>query len=165
MKFFKRTPPVLTRGKLRKSVMLDGAVHLEGWVASFEKKLLDGMQVFIGGKEFRNIELAHSLPSPGIKKNYPYIPGTEKARYQIKIPLTEEQQQQFKNSLVLLTPSLEGSPGGTMANLLEPCLPIPPQEYIKFVGGHFTDVGLNFLSYLTRCATYWVTSPSNCKGE
>lgn len=147
MKFFKPTEPVLTRGKLEKSIMVDGTLHLQGWVTSFEQKKLDGMLVSIAGQEFRNIELTYNLPSPGVKKKYPYIPGTEKARYQIRIPLTKQQQKQFKNSLVLLTPSLDGQPGGIMTNALESSLPIPPHEYIKFVGGHFTDVGFNFLGY------------------
>ncbi len=150
MKFFQPTEPVLTRGKLNKSFIADGAVNLQGWVTSFEKKKLEGMLVSIDGKEFREIELTHSLPSPGVKKSYPYIPGTEKARYEIKIPLRDKQQKQFKNSLVLLTPSYEGQPGGIMASFLEPSLPIPPQEYVKFVGGHFTDVGLNFLGYFIQ---------------
>ncbi|MDY7002598.1 MAG: hypothetical protein SWX82_01125 [Cyanobacteriota bacterium] len=147
MKFLKPTDPLPTLGRLEKSVIINGVVHLEGWVVSFDQKPLDRIQVTIAGQEFSNLELTHSLVSPVIHKNYPNIPGTDKAKYIIKISLTPQQQQQLKNSLVVLTPLYQEQPGGIMPNVLDPSIPIPSQEYIKFVGGHFTDVAFDFLGY------------------
>ncbi|NES64656.1 MAG: class I SAM-dependent methyltransferase [Okeania sp. SIO2D1] len=37
-----------------------------------------------------------------------------------------------------------------MPNVLDPSIPIPSQEYIKFVGGYFTDVAFDFLGYFIQ---------------
>lgn len=150
MKFFKPTEPLPTLGRLEKLAIENEAVLLEGWVVSFESKRLDGIEVTIGDRQFTNFELASGLPSPDVKKNYPNIPGTDKGRYRIRIPLTPQEQQQLKNSLVVVTPLFQGKAGGVMPNVLAPSLPIPPQEYIKFVGGHFTDVAFDFLGYFIQ---------------
>ncbi len=150
MKFFKPTDPLPTLGRLEKVAKENGALILEGWVVSFESKPLETIQVYIAAKDVTNFELASTLPSPDIKKNYPNIPGADKARYRIKIPLTPQQQQQLKNSLVVVTPLFQGQAGGIMTNVLESSIPTPSQEYIKFVGGHFSDVAFDFLSYFIQ---------------
>ena len=93
MKFFKPADPLPTLGILEQLTIENDIAVLEGWVVSFESKRLDGIEITIGDRQFTNFELAHSLPSPDVKKNYPNIPGSDKARYRITIPLSPQQQQ------------------------------------------------------------------------
>lgn len=150
MKFFKPADPLPTLGRLEQLTIENDAAILEGWVVSFESKRLDGIEITIGDRQFTNFELAQNLPSPDIKKNYPNIPGSDKGRYRIKIPLNPQQKQQLKNSLVIVTPLFQGKAGGIMTNVLEPSIPTPSKEYIKFVGGHFSGVAFDFLGHFIQ---------------
>jgi SAM-dependent methyltransferase len=140
-----------TRGYLDRAAIVNDELVLQGWVAPIQGDcLVDQFQVTFAHEPLSNLNCTLGMPSEDVKKAYPDLKGADKARFEIRAPLTREQQQQQQDLLITATPLVNGEPGTMLLTLMEPTLPLPPEEYIQYIGGGFTNIGLEFLGYFIQ---------------
>lgn len=140
-----------TRGYLDRAVIVKNELVLQGWVAPLQgDRPVDQFQVTFAHQELSDLNCTLGMPSEDVKQAYPYLKGADKARFEIRAPLTPEQLQQQQDVLITVTPFVNGEAGTMLLTLIEPTLPLPPEEYIQYIGGGFTNIGLEFLSYFIQ---------------
>jgi ubiquinone/menaquinone biosynthesis C-methylase UbiE len=127
-------------------------LHIEGWVGSIKGGSVDGFIVCCGGKELTEFELTKGIFSPDVKAAFPNLDCSENARFNIRVPLNQEEHQQVQNSLLSLTPLLGDHQGYTLLNIIEPSIPLPSEENSHLVGGNFLRVAFEFLGHLVNRA-------------
>ena len=108
------TKPIATFCYLEQAVIKNQILCLEGWVVSVNFGSADGFKVCIADRDVYDFELTLGIPSPDVKQIYQNSKGTENARFSIRIPLKSQQQEQFCDSLVILTPLFKGEGGATI---------------------------------------------------
>ncbi len=145
---------LLTIGRLEQIVIEGQILRLQGWVAAFEPATLDGFKVSIAGREITQFELELSLPSPDINQVYPYIEGSDRARFCLKLTWDSELKN-LEDSLVILTPLFQGRSGRILVNAIQPSLPLPNPEHLKWAGGGgerggFQKVSFGFLGHFIQ---------------
>ncbi|MGB3514483.1 MAG: glycosyltransferase family 92 protein, partial [Microcoleaceae cyanobacterium] len=144
---------VATQGNLDKSLIQNQELLLVGWVASINSGPVDGFKVAIAGQEITKFDLTLGLPSPGVKKSYSHLDNADQAKFRLKLPI-DEKQQEYQDSLIALTPLFNNREGGLILAVKDPSLPIPSTEYIKNFGGvnskEFIASGFKWLSYLIQ---------------
>ncbi|MCL1470957.1 class I SAM-dependent methyltransferase [Argonema antarcticum] len=152
MKTIKPTEPIQTRGNLDKVVIENDVLHLGGWVASVDAGPVEGFKIVCAGKELTDFVMALGLDSPDVEEMFPKLDCSEKARFHINVFLNEQQQEQVRDSLIVLTPLFEGREGCLLLDLLEPSLPLPDSDLRGFIGANvnFTDAAIEFLGYFLQ---------------
>lgn len=140
-----------TRGYLDRAVIVNDELVLQGWVAPIQgDRPVDQFQVTFAHEQLTDLNCTLGIPSEDVKKVYPDLKGADKARFEIRATLTPEQQQQQQDVLITATPLVNGEAGTMLLTLIEPTLPLPPEEYIQYIGGGFTNIGLEFLGYFIQ---------------
>ena len=89
---------------------------LYGWAASLNAGAPDGFKLLIAGKEFVDFELTLGIASPDVKQAYPDIENTENSRFILQIPFNYQQQEQFRNAAIQLTPLFKNREGQVIMN-------------------------------------------------
>ncbi|GGA21374.1 glycosyltransferase family 92 protein [Okeania sp. KiyG1] len=142
-----------TQGNLDKSLIQNQNLLLVGWVASINYGPVDGFKVAIAGQEITKFDLTLGLPSPGVKKSYPDLDNASLAKFRLKLPI-EQKQQEYQDSLIALTPLFNHREGGLILAVKNPSIPIPSTKYTKNFGGissqEFIATGFKWLSYLIQ---------------
>jgi ubiquinone/menaquinone biosynthesis C-methylase UbiE len=140
-----------TQGYLDQAAIVNDQLVLQGWVAPTQgNHLVDQFQVTFAEWELSDLNCTLGMPSEDVQKVYPNLVGAATARFEIRAPLTLEQQQRQQDVLITATPLVNGSGGKMLLTLLKPTLPLPPDEYIQYIGGGFTNIGLEFLGYFIQ---------------
>ncbi|MGD1713247.1 class I SAM-dependent methyltransferase, partial [Dapis sp. BLCC M172] len=111
-----------TTGFLDQVAIDNETVCLSGWVLSFESEPVTNFKVLFGNKQLTEFRLTQGLPSPGVKKAHPNISAANNARFIIRLPMKKEQQQEFKNALIILIPLVENREGEPLLNAVNPAL-------------------------------------------
>ncbi|NER01850.1 MAG: glycosyltransferase family 92 protein [Okeania sp. SIO3C4] len=144
--------PLATLGNLNKVGIENQVLHLNGWVVSFKYGSADSFKVSIGGTEIFNFQQNFAIPSPGVKKVHPQLKGADKANFRIKIPLEQQQLEEYQDSLVVVTPIFEGDEGAALLGVLSPTIKTPQKEYIKQFAentpNNFRNAAFKWLGYL-----------------
>ena len=143
-----------TIGRIEKIIIEEKILHLQGWVASLESTNLEGFKLSIAGREIPELKLELGLPSPDIKKAYPYLEQGDRCRFSIQIALDSEFQN-LSDSLLILTPLFPGGSGSILVDAIKPSLPLPSPEYLKWrggggEGGRFEKASFGFLSHFIQ---------------
>ncbi len=140
-----------TRGYLDRAAIVENELVLQGWVAPTQgDRPVDQFQVTFAHWQLTDLNCTLGIPSADVMKVYPELKGANQARFEIRVSLTLEQQQQHQDVLITATPFVNGEAGTMLLTLLEPTLPLPPEEYIEYIGGGFTNIGLEFLGYFIQ---------------
>lgn len=154
--------PLISRGNIDKVIINSEGLGIQGWVASLYSGIVENFQVTVAGKKIDNLEITRGLPSPDIKKMCSHLDKAEAARFYVKIPLLPEEIAQCRDCLIILIPRFRGREGTILFKAINPCLPIPNQEYIEWVGGGdkgvFTRIALKFLGDFIQTAGLKPTS-------
>ena len=111
-----------TTGFLDQVAIENETVCLSGWVLSFESELVTNFKVLFGSKQLTGFALTQGLPSPGVKKAHPNISAANNARFIIRLPMNKQQQQEFKDALIILIPLVENRAGEPLLNAVTPAL-------------------------------------------
>ncbi|MGB3513306.1 MAG: class I SAM-dependent methyltransferase [Microcoleaceae cyanobacterium] len=141
--------PLVSRGNIDKVIINSEGLQIKGWVASLDSGIVEHFKVIVAGIEIHNFEMTRGLPSPDIKKICSHLDKAEAARFSLKIPLFPQQIQRCRDCLIILIPIFKGREGTILSKTIAPCIPIPDQKYIEWVGngdkGVFTRISLKFL--------------------
>ncbi|NEO52713.1 MAG: sulfotransferase family protein, partial [Okeania sp. SIO3B5] len=111
-----------TTGFLDQVAIENETVCLSGWVLSFEPESVTNFKVLFGSQQLVGFELTQGLPSPGVKKAHPNISAANNARFIIRLPMNKQQQQQFKDALIILIPLVADREGEPLLNAVNPAL-------------------------------------------
>ncbi|MCL1470958.1 class I SAM-dependent methyltransferase [Argonema antarcticum] len=159
MKTITPTQLVQMRGNIDKAVIEDNVLLLIGWAASVNAGPVESLRVSYSGKEFTDFEMAFGIKSPDVKEIFPNLECGQKSRFRIRIPLNLEEQQQIRDSLIVVTPLFKEGEGGTILYLLEPSLPLPSEddsELMIWIGSNaldtFSRTAIEFLGYFLEMA-------------
>ncbi|WP_199250024.1 class I SAM-dependent methyltransferase [[Phormidium] sp. ETS-05] len=145
--------PVPSLGSLDRVTIQDGILRLQGWVFSLPNQPINSFQVFYQGEPLTNwVEMAANLPRPDIQQAFPTIPAAANPRFRIFIPVTNQQQEQWRDNLITVIPLIDGEPGCILSNVLEPRLPLPDPELVEAIGGGFAGVAFQFLAQFIQRA-------------
>ncbi|MEZ2301781.1 MAG: glycosyltransferase [Microcoleus sp.] len=106
--------PIAIFSYLEQAVVKNEILHLDGWVVSVNFGLADGFKVCMADSEVCDFEVTLGIPSPDVKQAYPDLEGAENARFSIQIPLNSQQQEQFGDSRIILTPLFKGDRGAAI---------------------------------------------------
>jgi SAM-dependent methyltransferase len=138
---------VETRGHLDSISIEDGVLILGGWAFSAERSI-DSFRVTCGDQACDNIDVTMNIPSADVSK--PWVStinlgrGLPRAamaqlancRFRIRVPLPNGAvQERIRTSIIGVTPLVGRLQGNLLLGIIEPFLPIPPQEHIDSVGG------------------------------
>ncbi|NET42657.1 glycosyltransferase [Okeania sp. SIO2B3] len=118
----KTTQLAVTTGFLDQVAIENETVCLSGWVLSFEPESVTNFKVLFGSQQLIGFELTQGLPSPGVKKAHPNISAANNARFIIRLPMNKQQQQQFKDALIILIPLVADREGEPLLNAVNPAL-------------------------------------------
>ncbi|MEB3343449.1 glycosyltransferase family 92 protein [Okeania sp.] len=143
--------PLVTVGNLNTVATENDLLLLGGWVVSLKYGSADSFKVSIDGTEISNFQQNVAIPSPDVQKVRRQLQGADKARFRIKIPLEQQQLEQFQDSLVVVTPIFEGNEGAALRGVLNPTIKTPKKEYIKQFGdppNNFSHAGFKWLGHL-----------------
>lgn len=141
-----------TEGWLSEVALRDGALRVEGWVASRGAGSLDELRILIGGEALPGGQLTRGLPSPDVAAAYPGLDGCDAARFRMVVPLAEDGGERIRDRLLRLVPMFDGRPGWGWFRLLDPKLPFPSEASIGLVGGDFLGSALDVLGQLVHRA-------------
>nr|MDJ0518102.1 class I SAM-dependent methyltransferase [Trichodesmium sp. MO_231.B1] len=111
-----------TTGFLDQVAIENETVCLSGWVLCFESEPVTNFKVLFGSKKLTGFALTQGLPSPGVKKAHPNISAANNARFIIRLPMNKQQQQEFKDALIILIPLVENCEGEPLLNAVTPAL-------------------------------------------
>ncbi len=111
-----------TTGFLDQVAIENETVCLSGWVLSFESEPVTNFKVLFGSKKLTGFALTQGLPSPGVKKAHPNIYAANNARFIIRLPMNKQQQQEFKDALIILIPLVANCEGEPLLNAVTPAL-------------------------------------------
>ena len=145
------TQPLKTQGCLGDVSLENDHVRLKGWITSITGEPIEGFKLEIGDQKITEFKVEKNLPSPDVKRLFPTLPNADNARFFIYIPLSVITPDQY-NSLVRLTPIVNGEEGEVFFNLLESTLPVPEKEDRLGVGGSFKFVACDFLGHFVNKA-------------
>ncbi|NET78599.1 glycosyltransferase [Okeania sp. SIO1F9] len=118
----KTTQLAATTGFLDQVAIENETVCLSGWVLSFEPESVTNFKIVFGSQQLIGFELTQGLPSPGVKKAHPNISAANNARFIIRLPMNKQQQQQFKDALIILIPLVADREGEPLLNAVNPAL-------------------------------------------
>ncbi|NEP40359.1 MAG: sulfotransferase family protein, partial [Okeania sp. SIO2H7] len=118
----KTTQLAATTGFLDQVAIENETVCLSGWVLSFEPESVTNFKVLFDSQQLLGFELTQGLPSPGVKKAHPNISAANNARFIIRLPMNKQQQQQFKDALIILIPLVADREGEPLLNAVNPAL-------------------------------------------
>jgi ubiquinone/menaquinone biosynthesis C-methylase UbiE len=120
---------------------------ISGWAASPDHEPPKKFEVNCCDVVFPEIECTSEVDSSDVKKVYPHWVGTERCRFLLKISISADDADKIRKSPVQVIPFFGDMCGRTLlARIYNYDLPIPPEEYIKFIGGDLTS-GLEFIDY------------------
>ncbi|NEP88206.1 MAG: glycosyltransferase [Okeania sp. SIO2C2] len=111
-----------TTGFLDQVAIENETVCLSGWVLSFEPESVTNFKVLFGSQQLLGFELTQGIPSPGVKRAHPNISAANNARFIIRLPMNKQQQQQFKDALIILIPLVADREGEPLLNAVNPAL-------------------------------------------
>ena len=111
-----------TTGFLDQLAIENETVCLSGWVLSFESEMVTNFKVLFDSKQLTEFRLTQGIPSPGVKKAHPNISAADNARFIIRLPMNKQQQQEFKDSLIILIPLVKNREGEPLLNGVTPAL-------------------------------------------
>ncbi|MCL2932547.1 MAG: glycosyltransferase [Trichodesmium sp. MAG_R03] len=145
-------------GNLDQATITNQKLLLSGWVASLNFGAVEGFKIFIAGQEILQFEDSFGLPSPDVKKAFPKLDHAQAARFQITIPVSQSQIEEFQDAIVSLTPLFKDGKGTVMIKVVtvvggtnktvdykivdsriilpdETSIPLPPQPLVVRVHG------------------------------
>ncbi|MCL2932551.1 MAG: glycosyltransferase family 92 protein [Trichodesmium sp. MAG_R03] len=141
------------QGNINKLIIKNKNLLLVGWVASINSGPVNGFKVVIGDKEVTEFNLTLGLPSPGVKKAYPYLSNNFLAKFRLQLPWNQKQQI-ARDLLIRLTPLFNNCEGGLILAIQDSSISTPSKEYINNFGGvnskEFIATGFKWLSYLIQ---------------
>ncbi|MGB3468257.1 MAG: sulfotransferase family 2 domain-containing protein, partial [Cyclobacteriaceae bacterium] len=105
-------------GNFDEAVIQNQKLRLSGWVASLNSASVDGFQISIAGQEITEFEHSLGLPSPDVKKAFPKLDNAEVARFEVLIPVSQLQMEEFDDSVVALTPLFKDGKGVVMVKVI-----------------------------------------------
>ncbi|MGD1713245.1 glycosyltransferase family 92 protein [Dapis sp. BLCC M172] len=149
------TKYLATLGKIDKVLIESQVLQIVGWVFFLNSMPITGFKVSVDNTQIDNINIEQifGLPTPGVKKHHPRVKGAAKARFKLTISLNEDQIEQYKNSLVVLTPESNGFEGSVLIGVLNSNLKIFPGDDIntfeKMIH-QLTHNALKWLGYLIQ---------------
>ncbi len=149
------TKYLATLGKIDKVLIESNFLQITGWLFFLNSMPITGFKVSVGNTQVDNFEQKFGLPSPGVKKNHPRIQGTAKARFKLRIPLNQDQIEEYKNCLVILTPKTHELEGNVLIGVLNPNFKIFPGDDINTsekILHQLTHNALKWLGYLIQRA-------------
>ncbi|MGD1808712.1 glycosyltransferase [Dapis sp. BLCC M126] len=111
-----------TTGFLDQVAIENETVCLSGWVLSFESEEVTNFKVLFGSQQLTGFALTQNLPSPGVSRAHPNISAANNARFIIRLPMNKQQQQEFKDALIILIPLVENCEGEPLLNAVTPAL-------------------------------------------
>ena len=111
-----------TTGFLDKIDIEHETVWLSGWFLSFESEPVEKLKIYLGNIELTDFEITQHLPSPGVKKVHPNIPGAESCRFLVKLPMTSSQQEEYRDALISLIPVIKSREGEPLLTAVNPSL-------------------------------------------
>jgi hypothetical protein len=141
-----------TRGDLGVVAVENSILIVDGWVASFDAGAMDAFKVTCGGRELTPYEAAIGLPSEDVQRVHPTLDHAERCRFRVRVRLAPEDQAQVQRSILAFVPMFRGRAGHAMLRILEPALPLPPDEDADYIGKAFMVVSSEFLGYFIQCA-------------
>ncbi|MDY7002586.1 MAG: class I SAM-dependent methyltransferase, partial [Cyanobacteriota bacterium] len=105
-------------GNLDRAIIQNQQLRLSGWVASLNSGPVEGFEISIAGQAITEFEYSLGLPSPDVKKAFPKLDNAEVARFQVIIPISQPQIEQFDDSVVALTPLFKDGKGVVMVKVI-----------------------------------------------
>ncbi|MGB3514156.1 MAG: hypothetical protein WBA93_34100, partial [Microcoleaceae cyanobacterium] len=111
-------PTLPTVGNFDEAIIQNQQLRLCGWVASLNSGALDGFQISIAGQEIIEFEHSLGLPSPDVKKAFPKLDNAEVARFEVIIPISQPQVEEFDDSVIALTPLFKDGKGVVMVKVI-----------------------------------------------
>jgi SAM-dependent methyltransferase len=122
-----------TAGWIEGGAIVDGVLKLDGWALSLISRRIDGLKVALAGKDLMNLEADQWLPSSDVQADYPGVAGADRCRFKIRVHLPEELQERAWTSLITCTPRVGESEGRMLAHIVEPSIPIPDEELLRYI--------------------------------
>lgn len=136
-----------TIGHLNVVEISGNGLRIHGWAASPDHEPPKEFAVYSGGIIFSEIECASGLDSPDVEKVHPRLVGAGRCRFMLSIPLTANDADQLRRSAIQVIPTFGGLRGRTLLGRTNDSeFPLPPEEYVKFIGGNMSP-GLEFFDY------------------
>ncbi len=136
-----------TVGHLNVVEILGNSLRIHGWAASPDREPPKEFLVYSGGNIFSGIEYALGLDSPDVEKVHPRLVGAGHCRFMLRIPLSANDADQLRRSVIRVIPNFGGLRGRTLFGRTKDSeFPLPPEEYVKLVGGDMGS-GLEFFDY------------------
>jgi ubiquinone/menaquinone biosynthesis C-methylase UbiE len=140
-----------TPGHLGKCAIDGEVLTLVGWVATFDGRPVEGFRVIVAGRPVTNFQMECGLPSPDVQTNWPDLPQAHRCRFRLRIPVPRAEQARIRQSVILCTPLIGRWEGRPFTGLIEPVLPIPPQEAVQIIGGgDCRALSLQFLGHFVQ---------------
>jgi SAM-dependent methyltransferase len=140
------TVPAL--GDLDEVAIEDEVLRLQGWTAAFEPRSVGGFRVTCDGEELSCDKQEIGVASPDIQEAHPYLSGADRCRFRVRARLSSLRKS--RTSLVTCTPLFQRRPGRMMVRLVDPAIPMPGDEEIRIVGGHFLYHSCEWLGYFIQ---------------
>lgn len=146
------TKIVKTYSHLDKVAIENDCLQIAGWVVSDNAGPLENLKIFFAGKEFTEFELSKCLYSPDVQQVWPSLDSVENSRFEISLPLSQEEQEKIQHSILILVPYFKNGEGNCITYLAEITLRLPTQEeedLLGLIGGkvNFYAAAIEFFSY------------------
>lgn len=143
--------PLRTLGKIEDVRCDRGQLCISGWVLGPTGTAIDSFEVWVGGRVYAPCDVQLGMVSADVQEQFPHRSDAATARFSVRVPF--ESGVPLRDMLVALTPRCAGRDGFVLLQLVEPLLPVPPDELLAVVGGGRVNVlGLEFLRYFIQLA-------------
>jgi SAM-dependent methyltransferase len=120
-----------------------GGLRLDGWLAALDGGPIDRFELSWNRQTLEGLEIDAGLPSPDVAAAKPQLAQAGACRFRLRAPA----QPTNRDLLVRVTPSRSGRQGQALYQLVEPALPVPPDEHVQAIGGGFEGVALEMLGH------------------
>jgi SAM-dependent methyltransferase len=136
-----------TIGCLESAVVEGGRLTLQGWAMPLGAGVVEGFRASWAGRPLTELEVAKGLPSPDIQSQHPSLDQSGRCRFRLRARLNGEGKT-AGSAAVTCTPLIGQEEGDIMVKLIDPDIPFPSEEDIRFIGGGFLEfscIGLGLL--------------------
>jgi SAM-dependent methyltransferase len=120
-----------------------GALQIDGWVAALDGGPIHGFELSWNRQTVEGLQIDGGLPSPDVAAAKPELARAEACRFHLHGPA----QTTSRDLLVRVTPIRSGQRGHALYRLVDPELPVPPDEHVHAIGGGFEGVALEMLGH------------------
>jgi SAM-dependent methyltransferase len=142
-----------TYGSLDSAAVEDGELFISGWVATKGAGAVEGLRVRSGSKVLPRGTAELNLPSPDVQAVFPGLDEVDRCRFRLRVPLSTEERDEVRTSLLSVTPLVRGREGGVLTHIIDTTLPPPREEDIVLVGGgSVLGIAFHFFSCFVELA-------------